>query len=275
LMVFPFILANGLLNGYLYGSPWTTGYGNPPIGDTLSNTLDRGIRHLMRLNEQQAGIGIFLVLMGLLFGKFSLAGRLLLIGIFTVFLFFFSAYRWDDAWWYFRFLLPTMPAVAVLEASFLRQFISTGKWRRWNTVLMLLVFFVFAWTSINFTNDHFVFNVRISETKYPKAAAMALRNIKYPALIFAMLYNGPLRFYVNLPTTRYDSAPMPGLIDRIRAVKKAGGHIYLLFDNWEYERMVKTEAGMLLDYARPVDSITDPDKVWLFELNVPPEPKRK
>jgi hypothetical protein len=39
--------------------------------------------------------------------------------------------------------------------------------------------------------------------------------------------------------------------------------------------MVKTEAGMLLDYARPVDSITDPDKVWLFELNVPPEPKRK
>lgn len=275
LMVFPFILVNSLLNVYLYGSPWTTGYGIPTIGDTLPNTLDRGIRHLMRLHDQQAGIGIFLFLMGLLFGRLSLAGRLLLVGIFSVFLVFFSAYRWDDAWWYFRFLLPTMPAVAVLEASFLRQLISTGQWRKWSAALMLLVFSVFAWASINFTNDHFVFNYRTSETKYPKAASMALRNIKYPALIFAMLYSGPLRFYANLPSSRYDLASGPELFDRIQLVKKAGGHVYLLFDNWEYEKMVKTEAGMLLDYARPVDSITDPDKVCLFELNVPPEPQRK
>jgi hypothetical protein len=275
LMVFPFILANGLLNGYLYGSVWTTGYGNPPIGDTLSNTLDRGIRHLMRLKDQQAGFGIFLLLMGLLFGRLSLAGRLLLVGIFTVFLVFFSAYRWDDAWWYFRFLLPTMPAVAVLEASFLMQFISTGKKRKWDTTLILLVFFVFSWASINFSNQHFVFNDRISETKYPKAASMVLRNIKYPALIFAMLYSGPLRFYANLPTARYDLASVPELTDRIQAVKKAGGHVYLVLDNWEYEKMIKTETGRLLDFARTMDSISDPDKVWLFDLNVPWEPDRK
>ena len=30
---------------------------------------------------------------------------------------------------------------------------------------------------------------------------------------------------------------------------------------------------MLLNYARLIDSISDPDKVWLFELNVPLEPK--
>ena len=92
LMVFPFILVNGLLNGYLFGSVWTTGYGNPPIGDTWPNTLARGIRHLMRLHDQQAGIGIFLFLLGLLFGRLSLAVRLLLAGIFAVFLVFFSAY---------------------------------------------------------------------------------------------------------------------------------------------------------------------------------------
>jgi hypothetical protein len=269
LMVFPFILANVLLNGYLYGSSWTTGYGNLPIGDTLYNTLDRGIRHLVRLQNQQAGIGIFLICMGFLFGRLSLARRLLLAGIFIIFLAFFSVYRYDEAWWSFRFLLPAMPAVAVLEASFLRQFVSTWKLRRRDTIIMLAVFSVIAWTSLNFTNDHFVFHDRISETKYPKAATMALRNVRYPALILAMLHSGPLRFYANLPTTRYDLVTGRELTDRIQTVKKAGGHVYLLLDNWEYEKIVKTETGVILNYARIIDSLTEPDKVWLFELNIP------
>ena len=104
---------------------------------------------------------------------------------------------------------------------------------------------------------------------------MTLRNIKYPALILAMLYGGPVRFYAHLPTICYDLATLQELMDRIRAVEKAGGHVYWLIDYWEYEKIVKTERGKLLNYARMIDSIPDPDKVWLFELDVPVEPDRK
>jgi hypothetical protein len=269
LITFPFILTNGLLNKYLYDSFWATGYGNPPIGDTLPNMVDRGVRHLMRLNDQQAGIGILLVLLGLPFGKISGAVRLFLAGIFTVFLAFFSAYRWDDAWWYFRFLLPAMPAVAILEASLLMQFLSTDKWKGWSKALLLGSFSVFAWASINLSQDYSVFNYRNSETKYTKAANLVTRNIKRPALILAMLYSGPIRFYANLPTTRYDLRSGPGMLNRICAVEKAGGNVYLLFDNWEFEKIIKPKASRLLNHARLIDSLMEPEKIWLYELKVP------
>lgn len=276
LIVFPFILVNGLLNGYLFGSVWTTGYGNPPIGDSGPNTLARGMRHLMRLHDQQAGIGIFLFLLGLLFGRLSLAVRLLFTGIFAVFLVFFSSYQWDDAWWYFRFLLPILPVIAVIEASFLIRFISTRRGVKWQGIILLSAAFIFViWSSINYARSQFVFDLRNGESKHPKAASMVLRQARFPSLIFAMLYSGSLRFYTNLPTARYDLASGQELIDRIRAVQKAGGHVYLLLDKWEHERMVKTDAGILFNYARLIDSFPDPERVWLFELNVPLEPERK
>jgi hypothetical protein len=90
-----------------------------------------------------------------------------------------------------------------------------------------------------------------------------------------MIYSGSLRCYTNLPTARYDMASGQELIDGIRAVQKAGGPVYLLLDKWEHERMFKTEASILFNYARLNDSFSDPEKVWLFELNVPLESERK
>ena len=266
-----FLTINGLVNSYLYGSLMMTGYGKIPIGDSFCNTIDRGIRHLLRLHNQQAELGLFLVLWGFLFGRLSLAIRFLLAGIFAVFLIFFSGYRWDDAWWYFRFLLPALPAIAVLEASFLVRLLSIDKWKRWSHVFSTAILVIYSWASINIAREYSVFNNRYSETKYPKAASMVIHHIKSPALIMAMLYSGPLRFYGKLPTTRYDLTSGQELLESIRAVNKAGGNVYLVLEKWELEKLIKTDSAILLNFMREIDSFDNPTKVWLFELNVPLE----
>ena len=81
---------------------------------------------------------------------------------------------------------------------------------------------------------------------------MVLRNIRYPHLSWPCYTAALLRFYTNLPTARYDLASGQELIDRIRAVQKAGGHVYLLLDKWEYEKMVKTETRYAFK-LRPVN----------------------
>jgi len=267
--ILPFILVNALVNGYLYGSLWKTGYGNPPIGGSFFNMLERGNRHLMRLHDQQAGIGLFLLIFSLLLGRLSLARRLLFTGIFAVFLGFFAAYQWDDAWWYFRFILPAMPAVAVLEASLFFHFISTGQWRRWRGIFLTIGFIIFAWASINYANTNFVFDIKNGQTKYVRAAAMVSNHVTKPALILAMEHSGSLRFYADLPTTRYDLTPGPELLDKIRAVNKAGGHVYLLVEKREFQKFADNNLFVLLSYSRLVDIILEPEKVWLFKLDVP------
>jgi hypothetical protein len=267
----PFILVEGLVNGYLYGSPWRTGYGTIHTSESFSNMLDRGIRHLMRLHDQQADLGLFLLILGLLLGRLSFNRRLLLVCILLVFLGFFAWYPIDDTWWYFRFLLPAMPAVAVLETSFLLHFISTGQLKRWHIALLMSGFAVFAWNSINYADTNLVFELQKGEAKFPKAAQMVIRHVKLPALILARQHSGSLRFYTGIPTTRCDLTSGKGHLEKIQTIKKAGGHVYLLLDHSEFQKIANTNRNVLLTYGRLVATI-NPDKaekVWLFELNVP------
>ncbi|HMK66412.1 MAG TPA: hypothetical protein VK564_11490, partial [Thermodesulfobacteriota bacterium] len=264
-----FLLINILVNIHLFGSPQPYGHGTPPLGDTLSNAVERGLRHLFRLHDQQAEIGILLVTLGLLFGRLSRNLRVFLGGIFIIFLIFFACYRWEDAWWYFRFLLPAFPAIALLETSFLVQLMAAVAWKRSGNFFLVVFFSVFTLASIQFSRDQFVFTNPHSEIKHPLAAEMALRHVKQPALIYAMLYSGSLRFYGKLATSRYDLGSPAGMLKEIRDIQKAGGRVYLLLDHGELKKMIETENRMLLNYSRLIDSLDHPEQIELYELNVP------
>ncbi|MGH7862782.1 MAG: glycosyltransferase family 39 protein, partial [Candidatus Dormibacteraceae bacterium] len=74
----PFVIVEGAVNAHLYGAPWTTGYGSVPLTHSLTDALQRFGRYLMRLNTQQAGIGLVLVGFGLVFGRLDWRIRALL-----------------------------------------------------------------------------------------------------------------------------------------------------------------------------------------------------
>ena len=268
LALLPFVLVEGLVNQDLYGALWTTGYGQLPLAATPRDAAARALRHLRRLHDQQAGVGLLLVLLGLAVGRLRLEERILLAGVGGVFLAFFGWYAIDDAWSYGRFLLPGLPAVATLEAAGVVRLVEPGRLRLARLAALAAGLAVFAWMSLGTARDHGVFQTREWETRYVTAAWFARERAEQPALFLAMQHSGSLRFYAGLPTARYDVGPLPDLLRRIRKVSQAGGSVYLLADGSELDRIRASDRSALLVGAREVGRV-EPGRVTLLRLDPP------
>jgi len=264
LTVAPFLLVEVLVNWNLFGAPWRTGYGQLALGGTLMETLARGGRHLLRLNLQQAGVGLLLFALALAWNRLAAAQRLLLAGVFTAFLLFFAAYRFDNAWWYFRFLMPAMPAVVVLEAGFLVRLADPGRLRRLRTAAVAVATCAVAFGSLRYANARGVFIAKEGEQHYPQAAAFVAREARLPALVLAMQHSGSLRYYTKLPIGRYDLGSPERLADTLVQVARAGGSVYLAGDAWEIQRIANRGRRFLLAGAERLGGLDD---LSLFRLN--------
>jgi hypothetical protein len=262
----PFVAVEALINAHLYGAPWTTGYGNPPLTRDPADALARCLRYLRRLNEQQAGVGLILVGFGVAFGRLSWRLRALLLGFAGLFLAFFSFYTIDDAWWYGRFLLPGLPAVALLEASGIVRLIEKVSRRSVAVAGAAAGLAVFAWLSIGFARDHYVFELGQGDLKYQQVAQLVARSIAPRSLVLAVQHSGTLRLYGGVDTMRYDLAPTPQLLDVLRRVQSAGGSIYLVGEDWEIQRIRDSDRRLLLAGADQLGSV-EANHTTLFQVN--------
>jgi hypothetical protein len=269
--VAPFLLVEALINAHLFGAPWRTGYGELPLGGPLAETLARGGRHLLRLNEQQAGLGLLLLALALIWSRIPAAPRFLLAGVFVAFLCFFAAYRIDDAWWYFRFLLPAVPAVAVLEAGFLIRLTGAGRLRTVRVAAVVVMTLVVVRGSLRFAGKRDVFALAESERKYPSVAALVSRTLERPALVLAMQHSGSLRFYAGIRTARYDLGSPQEIRDTLSQVSRAGGHLYLVVDDWELRQIHGSDRAFLVEGALELGFV-EPSHVTLFRLRTAEAP---
>ncbi|HVN32068.1 MAG TPA: hypothetical protein VMT45_08770 [Thermoanaerobaculaceae bacterium] len=264
LAVAPFLLIEALVNWNLFGAPWKTGYGHLAFGGPLADSLGRGGRHLLRLNLQQAGVGLALFALALLWNRLVVAQRLLLAGVFVALLLLFAGYRWDNAWWYFRFLLPAMPAVVVLEAGLLVRLADPGRWRRLRLAAATVATCAVAFGSLRYAYTKGVFIAKEGEQHYPQAAAFVEREAHQPALVLAMQHSGSLRYYTKLAIARYDLGSPEWLTETLVKVARAGGNVYLAGDAWEIQRIVNGGRGFLLAGA---ERHGGPGDLSLFRLN--------
>jgi 4-amino-4-deoxy-L-arabinose transferase-like glycosyltransferase len=264
--VVPFLLVAVLVNWHLFGAPWRSGYGDLPLGGPLGEILARGARHLLRLNVQQAGVGLVLFALALFFNRLAVPRRVLLAGVFAAFLCFFAAYRIDDAWWYFRFLIPAMPAVALLEAGLLVQLAGPGRLRWARAVVAVLATCALTFGSLRYAENKGIFKAREGEQKYPRVAAFVAAQVQKPALVLSMQHSGSIRFYSDLPTARYDLRSPEELADTLARVARAGGNLYLVVDDWEIDDINAHGRGFLFAGADLLGVIT-PGHISLFRLN--------
>jgi hypothetical protein len=264
--VMPFFVVSGVANTYLYGAPWSSGYGSLPLAPTLADAAARAFRHLLRLHDQQAGVGLVLLVCGLAFGRMELAHRVILASVGGLLLIFFAFYAIDDAWWYGRFLLPALPAIAVIEASAVVRLLDIGRGQLLGRVTTGLLGVVFAWASLGYAVENGVFTQWVGESRYPAAARLARDNVQSPALVLAMQHSGSLRHYGALPTIRYDEMPTARLLETLQQVSQAGGSLYFLGDGWELERLKTSDRSMLLAGSMKVGQI-EPGQVVLLHLS--------
>jgi hypothetical protein len=261
----PFLLVEAAVNWLAYGAPWTTGYGEPPLAHSVPEVAGRAIHYVGWLNEQQVGVGVVLLVAGLLFGRLPREYRILLGGSVAIVWAFFAAYPFDDAWWYGRFLLPIIPAVAILQASALVQVVELGRWRNARILGLLAAAGVFMVASVVWGRQHSVFNIGPGESKYATAAQWARQYIQGPAVVLAMQHSGTLRLYADLPTARYDANP-DRLHPKLASVQAAGAPVYLLVEGWELQN-IRAERPALLKGATLVDHFT-PSDISLFRLHI-------
>ncbi len=261
----PFLAVEGFVNWHLFGAPWRSGYGELPLGGLLGDVLARGGRYLLRLDTQQAHAGLALLVLALIWNRVPLAGRLLMAGVFASFLCFFAFYRIDDAWWYFRFILPAMPAVAVLEAGFLTRLVGPGRGLPLRAAAVSVAVIAIAVGSLRYGSSERITGVAPWEGRYPKAAALVTGRIEKPALVLAMQHSGSLRFYTGLQTARYDLGSPQQLRETLRGVARAGGHLYLVVEDWELEKIRGSDRAFLLDGAQEL-GVSEPGHVALLLL---------
>lgn len=271
LFLFPFLAIEAVANQYLYGAPWSTGYGQPTWAPSPLDALQRAARYLGRLQDQQAGIGLLLLALGIFFGRLAGRIRVLLISIGALFLAFFAIYPIDDAWWYGRFLLPAVPAVALLESSALVRLVEPGRWRAARGGALVLGIAVFSFASINYAREHDTFRLAEGELRYQTAARFTRDQVDPPALVLAMQHSGTLRLYGGLPTVRYDRGPLPELLQTLGQVSRAGGKIYLLGEGWELDRLKQSDRAILLAGAEELGEL-EPGHVVLYRLTPPLDP---
>jgi hypothetical protein len=233
------------------------------LADSLPQVAGEAVHYLGWLNEQQVGLGLMLLAAGLVFGRLPRQYRVLLGGSIAIVWAFFATYPYDEPWSLGRYLLPIVPAVAIVEASVLVRLVEVGPFRMARIAALLAASLVFVLASHHWAGDHAVFQIGDAERKYATTAEWVRQYVQGPAVILAMQHSGSLRMYGDLATARYDGNP-DKLLPKLTSVQAAGGSVYLLVEDWEIQE-IQSREPILLQGASQVAYLGQGD-VTLFRL---------
>ena len=179
----PFALFQFALANHWYGSPLKSGYG--------SITESLGLRFFpTRFVHYTKWLAI---LFPLAFPFGLLKKRIALLLWFLPFFLFYCVYEPYETWWYTRFLLPAIPAVLLLAASF----------RIPRAALLTMVVAIAAMQLVTAHRFH-VLDVAKGEATYERAALLAKQHVPRDATILASQHSGALLFYAEHLALRFD-----------------------------------------------------------------------
>ncbi|MDQ6893186.1 MAG: glycosyltransferase family 39 protein [Acidobacteriota bacterium] len=167
--------------------------------------------------------------------------RLLLFSWFAVFFLLYSSYGPYEAWWYTRYLLPGIPALAISAAmageDLLGWLRSRGTWpRRLGTAAIAASFLFVCGTGIRLGRKYDILDIGRGESAYPETIRWASARVPGRALVLAMQFSGAMRAYGWGDFVRWDwidPKDFPGFRSEMEA---AGYRFYALLLPFEVEQ---------------------------------------
>jgi Dolichyl-phosphate-mannose-protein mannosyltransferase len=233
-------LAVAAINEHLYGSPTSSGYGDPSTlfsPDRIGANIFRYGSWLVETQSPLAVLGLLALWVPPVSrakGRVEMDGRSLLgimslsvVGCYLVYLTF-------DAWWYLRFLLPCWPAICVGTARVLTRPSGQG-FTRTAKLLLLGVGVYGLW----YAHDAGAFDIGRGEQRFVTIARL-VRNATPPnSVIIATQHSGSVRYYGERMTLRYEVLSERWLDGTIAWLQKRGIHTYILLDDWEHDLFKK------------------------------------
>lgn len=262
----PGIAAIAALNAYLYGSPFSSGYGG--LGDLYGwSSAWPNVQHygLWLVQTQTPIIALAVVpfvVSGALRPGIQTKARLCLGSLLVLTLVSYIFYFRFDVWTYLRFLLPAYPALFVLMAAGIR-FACRKLPVPVRAAAALLVCTVCLAASFRFARDQFIFTSRDFERRHIRAAEYVAQLTSETAIIICVQHSGSLRYYAHRITLRYDSLYAHRLDTTLNELRAKGYRPYIVVDDWEEPEFrkrfaAKSRAGRL-DWKPLVTVKTNPE----------------
>jgi hypothetical protein len=229
------VIVVAALNARWYGGAFKTGYGGLEDLYSLSSIGPNLARYPVWLWQSHSGW----VLAGLapLFPWFRpspdrrpirAAYALLLVTLLS-----YIAYYPFEEWWYLRFLLPAIGAIAVLVAGGI-----VGVARRIpkpaGPVVAFIVAVLIVVHATGFSTAHSMFGgVKEQERRYADVGEYIARALPENAVVFTMQHSGAVRFYGGRMSIRYDFLDKSYTARAVADLERLGYHPYLVIDEWE------------------------------------------
>jgi len=258
----PGAIAVAVINASLFGSPFSSGYGELTSLFSLDNvpaTLGSYVGWLIGTQTPLVFAGLFILRIAPLLGLIMLTVWLL-----------YAPYPSFDAWWFLRFLLPAWPAMFIgVSAAISRLFDREPRWGRAATIAIVLALGAYG---LAVTAQRRVFTGDEGERRYATIAQLVASNTEPDAMIMASIHAGSLRYYAGRATLRFDILDGDWLDRAALWLDARGRHPYIVIEDWEMDAFRKRFAqknrlgDLRLAPALVYEAYRIPGTVYLFDL---------
>jgi hypothetical protein len=254
------------LNHRLYGSPFTSGYGD--IGGAFAIAhASRNIGLYARWWLESQGPAAFLFLAAAWRPRTTrLREVVVLVAYAACVVLMYLFYLPFDQWWYLRFLVPAVPVAFLLCAAAVDR---ATAWSPSLRAIALLAFVAVAAShAVRFiASKDILTNSAAERRRYLDAARYVDATIPRNAIVLAMQHSGSIRYYAGRLTMRWDVVD-PGSFDQaVAALRAHEVPVYALLEGWEEEDFRRRFAGRHL--GDPIASTAD-GEVRLYAVDPVP-----
>jgi len=237
------VMAQLAIQQQLFGSPFSTGYGDA--------------EHLFALSHVPTNLGIFLRqgwhvagplwIPGLLIGIFAARPEprskpLVLLGAVALP---YLLYLPFDHWETLRFLLPGLVPVTVVVADGLIHIARMPRKPAVATAVIIAFMAIVVWRSESLLRRSSVWEVAALEARYPLAGEWVNVNTPPQAVVLANQHSGSLRWYGKRQTIRWDFLAPGQLATTIQELQSHGATVYVALEGDEVAMFEQRFAGAI------------------------------
>ncbi|MEZ5292647.1 MAG: hypothetical protein R2745_16315 [Vicinamibacterales bacterium] len=251
----PGVAAALVLNRTLYGSPFTSGYGQ--LDTLFSASYVAG--NVQRYGRTWLATSTPLVLLAAA-APWALSGRRrqdawMLIALASALAAVYLAYRPFPEWWYLRFFLPAVVLSLVLASAAVAALAARVPWRAGAVAAVLVVVAAAAW-GVTSPPAAEAFGLRRLESRFTLTAETVAMRLPAEAVIVTVWPSGAIRYASGHEVVMWDALD-PAWLDRALAWLAATGRPpALVLEDWEEPAFRARFAGQVfgaLDWPPRVD----------------------
>lgn len=276
LFALPLALTGAFIAGvqnYLYGSPFTSGYGDAGVLYDVSNlntNLHRYTRWLFASETRLVVAGLIAPIVlrrrrgAIPVDREQMRLAILGVAIALIVVASYLVYAQFESWTYLRYLLPAYPALFALAVlSFRRASASLG--RRGSIAFTLAACAAILMTHVPYIRATDVLSVREGEQRYKRVAVYVTTRVLGRLAFIGLQHTGSLAYYTGSLTVRWDLLNETSLDEAVGELQKRGYRPLIVLEAWEeaaFRTRFAGEAFSRLDWAPRAEMRGPPTRMY-------------